>query len=66
MMTNPTKQTQGFGRAISKPDIDRIKQRAGSRKILVSKLRSILVQYHQGRAASSCMDEIDKAMRGDK
>jgi hypothetical protein len=50
----------------TKSDIDRRKQRAGSRKILVSKVRAILVQYHQGRAASSCMDEIDKAMRAVK
>ena len=48
------------------PNIDRIKQRAGSRKIALSRIRSILEMYHQGRAASSCMDEIEKAMRAVK
>jgi hypothetical protein len=54
-MVNPTKS-----------DIDRRKQRAGSRKIALSKVRAILTQYHQGRAARSCMDEIEKAMRAVK
>jgi len=48
---------------VSNPDIDRIKQRAGSRKIALSKVKAILAQYQQGKTASSCMDEIDKAMR---
>ncbi len=51
---------------MSNPDIDRIKQRAGSRKIALSQIRSILAQYQQGKAASSCMDEIDKAMKAVK
>lgn len=47
-------------------DIDRRRQTGGSRKAAVSKVKTILVQYHQGKAASSCMDEIEKAMRGVK
>ena len=43
--------------------IDRIKQCVGSRKAALSQVRSILAMYHQGKAASSCMDEIDKAIR---
>lgn len=54
-MVNPTKS-----------NIDRIRQQAGSRKIATSRVKAIIVQYRQGRAASSCMDEIEKAMRGVK
>lgn len=55
-MTNPQ----------SKQDIDRIRQRAGSRKAALERIRSILAMYQQGRAASSCMDEIAKAMKAVK
>lgn len=54
-MTNPTKQ-----------DIDRIKQCVGARKAALSKIRAVLTMYQQGKAASSCMVEIEKAMRAVK
>lgn len=53
----------GNSQVASKPDIDRIKQCVGSRKLALSKVRAILAQYQQGRAASSCMAEIETAVR---
>lgn len=55
MMTNPTK-----------PDIDRIKQRAGSRKIALAKIRAALVALKQGMSATAFAEEVEKAMRGVK
>ena len=50
----------------SKRDADRIRQRAGSRKAALSRIRSILAMYQQGRGAASCMDEIVKTMKAVK
>lgn len=52
--------------APSNQDVDRIRQRAGSRKIAQSRIRTILAMYRQGKAATACMDEIEKAMQGVK
>lgn len=50
----------------SKQDVDRVRQRAGSRKATFSRIRAVLEMYRQGRSASACMDEIDKAMKAVK
>jgi hypothetical protein len=54
-MTNPTKS-----------DIDRIKQRAGSRKIALSKIRAALVAVKQGMSETAFVEEVEKAMRAVK
>ena len=46
--------------------IDRIKQRAGSRKIALSKIRAALAAYHKGMSATALAEEVEKAMRGVK
>lgn len=50
----------------SKQDVDRIKHRVGARKAALSRVKFILETYRQGRAASACMDEIEKAMESVK
>lgn len=50
----------------TKPDIDRIKQRAGSRKIALSKIKAALVAYRQGMSATALAEEVEKAMRNVK
>jgi hypothetical protein len=50
----------------SKQDVDRIRQQAGARKVALSRIKAILEMYRQGRAASSCMDEVAKAMKAVK
>lgn len=47
----------------SKPNIDRIKQRAGSRKIALAKIRAALAAYHKGMSATAFAEEVEKAMR---
>lgn len=50
----------------SKSDRDRIRQRAGSRKIFASKVRSLLAMYHKGMSAEAFVLEVEKAMKGVK
>lgn len=47
----------------SKSDRDRIRQRASSNRSVLDKIRKLVSEYHEGRAASSCMAEIEKAVR---
>jgi hypothetical protein len=47
----------------TKSDIDRRKQRAGSRKIALSKIRAALAAYRQGMSATAFAEEVEKAMR---
>lgn len=48
----------------SKQDVDRIRQRAGKRKVVIARVAKIVSEYRdQGRAASACMADIEKAMR---
>lgn len=63
MMTNLTNPTPGLGRGISKSDIDRIKQRAGSRKIALAKIRAALVAVKQGMSEKAFVEEVEKVMR---
>lgn len=44
----------------SKADRDRLRQRAGGNARLVAEVRRILREYREGRAASSCMAEIER------
>jgi hypothetical protein len=50
----------------SKQDVDRIRQQSGARKVALSRIKTILEMYRQGRSASSCMDEIARAMKAVK
>ena len=50
----------------TKSNIDRIKQRAGSRKIALSKIRAALMAVRQGMSDSAFVEEVEKAMRGVK
>lgn len=54
-MVNPTKS-----------NIDGIKQRAGSRKIALAKIRAALAAYRQGMSATAFAEEVEKAMRAVK
>lgn len=54
-MTHPTKS-----------DRDRIRQRAGSRKLALSKIRAALVAYHKGMTATAFAQEVEKVMKGVK
>lgn len=54
-MVNPTKS-----------NIDSIKQRAGSRKIALAKIRAALAAYRQGMSATALAEEVEKAMRSVK
>lgn len=47
----------------SNPNIDRIKQRSGSRKIALAKIRAALAAYHKGMSATAFAEEVEKAMR---
>lgn len=48
----------------SKQDVDRIKRRVGKRKAIIARVEKIVAEYRdQGRAASACMADIEKAMR---
>jgi hypothetical protein len=47
----------------SKQDVDRLRTSADARKEALARVKSILEMYRQGRTASSCMDEIAKAMK---
>lgn len=58
-MTQSTGQQQING----KSDRDRIRQRASGNRAVVDRVRSIIEMYRQGRAASSCMAEIEKAVK---
>ncbi|MEI4482213.1 MULTISPECIES: hypothetical protein [unclassified Phyllobacterium] len=51
-MTHPT----------SKSDRDRIRGNAGKPKAIVQSVRKIITEYRQGKAASACMAEIEKAL----
>lgn len=46
----------------NKADRDRIRQRASGNRAVVDRIRSIVETYRQGRAASSCMAEIEQAV----
>lgn len=46
----------------SKADVDRIRQTVGKRRATLSKVRQIVAMYRQGKAASSCMAEIELAI----
>jgi len=46
--------------------IDRIKQRAGSRKIALTKIRAALAAYHKGMSTTAFAEEVEKAMKGVK
>jgi hypothetical protein len=48
----------------SKSDRDRIRQRSASNRQLLDRIRKLVSEYHEGRAASSCMAEIEKAVKG--
>ena len=50
----------------TKSNIDRIKQRAGSRKIALAKIRAALAAYRQGMSATAFAEEVEKAMRAVK
>lgn len=50
----------------SNQDVDRIRQRAGSRKAAISKIRAALAAYRQGMSATAFAAEVEKAMRGVK
>lgn len=51
-MTHPT----------SKSDRDRIRGNAGKPKAVIQSVRKIITEYRQGKAASACMAEIEKAL----
>ena len=47
----------------SKRDVDRIRQRVGKRKAVIAHVAKIVSEYRdQGRAASACMADIEKAL----
>lgn len=50
----------------AKSNIDSIKQRAGSRKIALAKIRAALMAYHKGMSATAFAEEVEKAMRAVK
>lgn len=48
----------------SKSDRDRIRQRASGNKAKLDQVRKIIREYReQGRAASACMDDVERAVR---
>lgn len=47
----------------SKSDRDRIRQRAGSRKLAMSKIRAALVAVRQGMSDAAFVEEVEKAMK---
>lgn len=48
----------------SKADRDRLRQRTAERNALVPKIERVIEQYTQGRAASACMADIIKVLKG--
>lgn len=44
----------------SKSDRDKIRQKAGNNKRLLETVRRVLKEYRQGRAATSCMSDIER------
>jgi len=48
----------------SKSDRDRIRNRAGTGKAVLQSIRKITTEYRQGKAASACMADIEKALAG--
>lgn len=48
----------------SRQDRDRVRQRAASNRAVVDRIKSIIADYRQGRAASACMDDVAKAVEG--
>ena len=50
----------------TKSNIDGIKQRAGSRKIALAKIRAALAAVRQGMSDSAFVEEVEKAMKGVK
>lgn len=48
----------------SRADVDKSRYRAGHRKRLASAVHRLLAEYRAGRAASACMDDLEKAAEG--
>jgi len=48
----------------SKADRDRIRQRAGQKTAKLDAIQKILKDYAQGRAASACMVDIARVLKG--
>jgi len=48
----------------SKADRDRIRQRAGRKTAKLDAIQKVIKEYTQGRAASACMVDIARILKG--